>query len=137
MTISARQEVIEQLETLLKDISTANGYQTDFAQVRSWDDLPSQYGQNEIVFKDPRCKFEKKNNYTSTVRIEIIAIVLETATASASKLGNIALEDLIRAVSKLSVCKLMVTLVDSHKFIQTKGKTACEIELNIDVKYQF
>lgn len=135
--MNKRQQVIEQLWTRLGDISLANGYQTDFAAVRLWDDIPTEYGQNEIVLKDTRVKFEKKNKYTATVRIEIIAIVIESATDHASELGNIALEDLTRAVLSLESDKFIVNLVEAFKFVQTKGKTACEVELNIDVKYQF
>ena len=135
--MKARQQIIAQLSALLKAIGTDNGYSTNFERVRVWDDIPTEYGVNEIIVKDPRVGFEKKNNYTATVRIEIIAIVLENATNSASELGNIALEDLIRAVLKLSVCNSIVTLVDSFKWIATKGKTACEVELDIDVKFKF
>ena len=135
--MQARQQVIAQLEALLKAIGTDNGYSTNFERVRIWDDIPTEYGRNEIIIKDPRVGFEKKNNYTAKVRIEIIAIVLETPTNSASELGNIALEDLVKAVLKLSVCSSIVTLADSYKWIATKGKTACEVELDIDVKFKF
>ena len=132
-----RQEIIEQLETLLRNISTTNGYSCDFNRVLLWDDVPTEYSQNAIYVKDTREKYEKKNKYTATLRLEIIAIVIETQDNPATKLGNLALEDLIEAVSQLSVCSSIVTLVDSFKWIETKGKTACQVELNIDVKYQF
>ena len=132
-----RQEIIEQLETLLGNISTTNGYSSDFNRVLLWDDVPAEYSQNAIYVKDTREKYEKKNKYTATLRLEIIAIVMETPDNRATKLGNIALADLIKAVSQLNVCGSMVNLVESHKWIETKGQTACQVELNIDVKYQF
>lgn len=134
--MDSRQQVVEQLETLLKEISVSNDYQTDFDQVDIWDNLPAEYGQNKIIIKDTKEKYEKQNTqYKNTLRLEIIAIVLEKPNKSASELGTIALYDLKQAVKKLSVCGAVPTLVLSNKFVETKGRTACEVELQIDVKY--
>ncbi len=131
-----RQQVVDELEKLLKSISTTNNYQTDFDDVRVWDDLPSEYGHNEIIFKDTKEKYEKKNvEYKNTLRVEIIAVVLEQSGKPASKLGTIALSDLKQAVKKMSVCGAVTTLITSDKWVSTKGRTACEVELHIDVKY--
>ncbi len=135
--MDARAKIAEELETLLEDISTANGYATDFDRVEAWRDVPAQYDRNYLFWRDTKEKYEKKNKYTATLKIEIIAVVLETANARADVLGTIALADLIRAVSQLKVCGAIVTLDQSHKYIETKGKTAAQVELNIDVKYQF
>ncbi len=126
-----RQQVIDSITTALSTIPTFNG-------VLVWDDTPTEYSQNAIYIKDTREKYEKKNcKYLATLRIELIAVVIETSSNTADKLGNIALVDLINVVSQMSVPEVIVNLIDSHKWIQTKGKTACEVELNIDVKYQF
>jgi hypothetical protein len=126
-----RQAILEELTTLLAAVP-------DFDGVLVWDNVPAEYSQNAIYIKDCREKYEKRNvKYTATLRIEIVAIVIETSLLSASELGNIALVNLINAVQQLSVSGAIVDLIDSHKWIETKGKTACEVELNIDVKYQF
>lgn len=135
--MDARQKVTEELETLLENISTANNYATDFDRVEAWRDLPAQYERNYLFWRDTKEKYAFKNKYTATLRIEIIAVVVEKQNARADVLGTIALADLIRAVSQLKVCGAIVTLVESHKYIETKGKTAAQVELNIDVKYQF
>lgn len=109
-----------------------------FDRVLLWDNVPSQYSTNAIYLKDTREKYEKKNNvYVSTLRIELVAIVVETPNTSAADLGNLALRELIEAVTSVEVKGVIFNLADSFKYIDTKGVTACEVELNIDVKYQF
>lgn len=132
-----RQSIIERIETALNNITIANGYSTDFNGVLVWDNLPTEYGENAIYLKDTREKYDKQGNkYTCTLRIEIIAIAIETPTDTAAKLGNLALADLIKAVCTVSCPGAFINLVSAEKWIETKGKTACEIELNLDVKYQ-
>jgi hypothetical protein len=126
-----RQEIVDQLKTHLDALPS-------FSAVLLWDDVPTEYSQNAIYIKDVAEKYEKKNLvYIAILRIEIVAVVLETSQDTAAKLGNIALVDLIEAVSKLSLKGVIFNLVDSHKWIETSGKTACQVELNLDVKYQF
>jgi hypothetical protein len=126
-----RQAILDELETLLAQLPDFNG-------VLVWDNVPAEYSQNAIYIKDCRERYEKRNvKYVATLRIEIVAIVVETSQLNASELGNIALVNLINAVKQLSVECAIASIVDSHKWIETKGKTACEVELNIDVKYQF
>jgi hypothetical protein len=126
-----RQAIVDELKTHLDAL-------VNFNQVLLWDDVPTEYTQSAIYIKDVSEKYEKKNLvYVATLRIEIVAVVLETPQDTAAKLGNIALVDLIEAVSKLSLKGVIFNLVDSHKWIETSGKTACQVELNLDVKYQF
>lgn len=133
-----RQPIIELLETTLRLISVASGYQTDFNGVLLWQSVPTEYGQNAIYVKDVLEKYEKHGTkYTAVLKVEIVAVVIETATDSAAKLGNLALADLIKAVSSISYPGAFFILKDASKWIETQGKTACQVELNIDVKYQF
>jgi hypothetical protein len=126
-----RQEIVEDLKTHLDALPSFNA-------VLLWDNIPTEYSQNAIYIKDVSEKYEKKSQkYLASLKIEIVAVVLETAQDSAAKLGNIALDDLIQAVSKLSLKGVIFNLVDSQKWIETSGKTACQVELILDVKYQF
>ena len=126
-----RQQIVDELTSLLDALP-------EFDNTALWNDVPSQYARNAIYLKDTREKYEKKNNlYQATLRIEIVAIAIETRDNSASVLGNIALRKLIGAVTQLSIKGVIVNLADSFKYIETRGRTACEVELNIDVKYQF
>ena len=126
-----RQQIIDAITDKLRSL-------TLFNRVLLWDNVPSQYSTNAIYVKDTRERYEKKNGvYQSTLRIEVIAIVIETSNTSATDLGNLALRELIEAVTSVVVKGAIFNLVDSFKYIDTKGVTACEVELNIDVKYQF
>lgn len=126
-----RSQIVSKLTTRLNALP-------GFSPVALWDNVPSQYSTNAIYLKDTREKYELKNSvYQATLRIEIVAIVIETKDESASELGNLVLAQLIGAVRSLKVKGVIVNLADSFKYIDTKGKTACEVELNIDVKYQF
>ena len=126
-----RQEIIDTLTERLRSLPTFN-------QVLLWDNVPNQYSTNAIYLKDTREKYEKKNSvWVATLRIELVAIVIETRDASAAVLGNLALRELIEAVTGLTIKGAFFNLADSFKYIDTKGVTACEVELNIDVKYQF
>jgi hypothetical protein len=132
-----RSAIVATIETALADINIANGYSTDFDGVLVWDNLPTEYSQNAIYLKDTREKYQKQGNkYTCTLRIEIQAIVIESGSDTAALLGNLALADLIKAVCTVSYPGAFINLADAHKWIETKGKTACEVELNLDIKYQ-
>lgn len=132
-----RQLIIDKLAAALSAISTANGYQTDFNNVAVWDNTPAEYSENAIYIKDTREKYEDKNGrYLCVLRIEIIAIVIESGSNTAAELGNLALTDLIKAVTQVSHKGAFINLVDAHKWIETKGLAACEVELNLDIKYQ-
>ena len=129
--VSKRQEIIDALTKKLRSLPTFN-------QVLLWDNVPNQYSTNAVYLKDTREKYEKKNSvYQATLRIELVAIVIETKNVPAANLGNLALRELIEAVTGLTVKGAIFNLIDSFKYIDTKGITACEVELNIDVKYQF
>jgi hypothetical protein len=125
-----RQEAIDQLTQLLSAIPMFSG-------VLTWDEIPAEYAQNALYLKDTQEKYSKRNGYyVATLRIEIVAVVIETSTSTADKLGNLALSELIKAVELLSVKNAFVTLAESHKWVTTKGKTACEIELSLDLEYK-
>lgn len=126
-----RQEIIDALTDKLRSLPSFNS-------VLLWDNVPTQYSTNAVYLKDTREKYEKKNSvYQAVLRIELVAVVIEQKESSAADLGNLAIRELIEAVTGLSVKGAIFNLVDSFKYIDTKGVTACEVELNIDVKYQF
>jgi hypothetical protein len=125
-----RQQAIDQLTARLNAIPMFDG-------VLFWEQIPAEYGENALYLKDNQEKYTKKNGfYIATLRIEIIAVVIETPADTADKLGNLALAELIHAVNLLSVKDAFATLAESHKWVTTKGKTACEIELSLDLEYK-
>lgn len=132
-----RQLVVSKLEAAFRNIAIAGGYNTDCNRVLLWDNVPTEYSQNAIYIKDPREKYEKQGNgYVCILSIEVVAIVVERIDLTADKLGNLLLEDLIKAVSSVTHQGVFINLENSYKWVDTKGKTACEIELNLSVKYK-
>ena len=126
------------LGTALNSISTDNNYHTDFFAVTYWQATETQYEKNHLDYRDTTEEYDKNNLlYNTLLSIEIVAIVFETSTSSASDLGTLALEDLIRAIKGLSLDGVMFNLKRSHKYVETKGKTACHVELEIAVYYKF
>ena len=71
------------------------------------------------------------------MRCEVSAIVIADSELSAAHLGNLAIEDLLTAVLSLKVEGFVVNVVRSHKYCETKGKAACLVDLEFDVKYKF
>lgn len=125
-----RQEAIDQLTAILIAVPPFDG-------VLFWEETPSEYSENALYLKDTHEKYTDKNGfYLATLRIEIIAVVIETSTVPAEKLGNLALAELIKQVSRFSAKDAFITLAESHKWLQTKGRTACEIELSLDLEYK-
>lgn len=131
-----RNQIIVDINELLEQINSDNGYNTNFDKILYWASTPTEYDRNYLIYRDTTEEYSSHNNYyKALLNLEIIAIVIETDT-SASILGNLALDDLIKAVTNLSTQGWIITLNRSHKFVETKGKTACQIELEITINYR-
>ncbi|MGK7895894.1 MAG: hypothetical protein AB4372_20340 [Xenococcus sp. (in: cyanobacteria)] len=129
--MSRRDQIIPIVLEELKKLST-------FDQVSYWQATPSQYEKNHLNVKDELEEYQPQNQkYDAQLEITIEAVVVEMAQKSAADLGNLALKDLIAAVISLKIPQGIVHLKQSNKFVETQGKTACLIELVIQVLYKF
>ena len=129
--MSRRNEIVPIILEQLQTIST-------FDQVTYWQATPSQYEHDHLNVKDELEEYQPSNQkYDAQLEITIEALVVETAQKSAADLGNLALKDLIAAVTSLKMPQGIVHLKQSNKFVETQGKTACLIELVIQVLYKF
>ncbi len=129
--MSRRDEIVPVILGQLQTIST-------FDQVTYWQATPSQYEKNHLNVKDELEEYQPLNQkYDAQLNVTIEALVVETAKKSAADLGNLALKDLIAAVQSLTISQGIVHLQQSNKFVETQGKTACLIELVIQVLYKF
>ena len=132
-----RQPIINKLEEILTKISTVNGYQTNFDKIVYWQDTPTEYSFNYLIYRDTTEEYERKgNSYLVKLALEIVAIVIENSDNQAANLGNLAIEDLIKAMANYQLCDTTLKLTRSHKFIETRGKTACQVELELSISYQ-
>ena len=141
--MTKRQQLLDILKSKLQTIKTGEDstYKTDFDKVTIHQDTPTQYEQNHLNITDSDEKYEWKNReYEAKVDIYLNAMVVETQTP-ASELGNLALSDMIRAVLELANSPdkkcFVIRLDESAKWIETKGKTACRVELKILATYRF
>ena len=129
--MSRRNDIVPLILEQLKSVP-------NFNQVTYWQATPSQYEQNHLNVKDGLEEYQPSNQkYDAQLEITIEALVVETAQKSAADLGNLALKDLIAAVKSLTISQGIVHLKQSNKFVETQGKTACLIELVIQVLYKF
>ncbi|MEM9273795.1 MAG: hypothetical protein AAGA80_12630 [Cyanobacteria bacterium P01_F01_bin.143] len=129
--MSRRNEIISVILEQLKKVK-------NFDQVTYWQATPSQYEKNHLNLKDELEDYNPVNQkYDSQLQLVIEALVVETAQKSAADLGNLALKDLIAVVNSLTLSGAIFQLKQSNKFVETQGKTACLVELVIQVLYKF
>ena len=129
--MSRRNDIVPLILEQLKSVP-------NFNQVTYWQATPSQYEQNHLNVKDELEEYQPLNQkYDAQLNVTIEAVVIETAQKSAADLGNLAMIDLIAAVKSLTISQGIVHLKQSNKFVETQGKTACLIELVIQVLYKF
>lgn len=132
-----RQKIVDELKKVLSQISKDNGDQTNFERIAYWQDTPTEYNYNYLIYRDTTEEYERKGNtYKATLALEIVAIVVEINDTDAAILGNLAIEELIEAISKYQLCDTSLKIVRSHKFVETKGKTACQVELEVAATYK-
>ena len=131
-----RDKIIAAFETSLSKISKANGFNTDFDRLLYWASTPTEYDYNYLIYRDTTEEYIKHGEkYKAKLNLEIVAIVIETDTP-APILGTLALADLIRLIKSMKNCGFIINLDRSHKYVETRGKTACQIELELSVNYR-
>jgi hypothetical protein len=133
-----RQEICDVLEAQLSNISTANGYSIDFDKITYWQGTETEYSKNHLNFRDESEDYEQTNTrYDASLSVVIEAVVIETGSLSAPKMGTLALKDVMVAVKNCSLPTTLFNFKRSHKYVETKGKTAALIELEVEVLYKF
>jgi hypothetical protein len=127
--LTKRSEIVTELDRVLSQIPNTT--------LIYWQDTPTQYDRNFLNYRDTTEEYKRQNQlHLARLNIEIVAVIIET-NVSAAELGNLALVELIGAVNNFSLKAITVDLLRSHKFVETKGKTAAQIELEIAVNYKF
>jgi hypothetical protein len=140
LMFTRRDEIVAQIQLALGQISKLNDYYTDFERITYWQATPTQYEQNHLNFRDESEDYDLDNTkYHAKLPIIIEAIVMESQTDSAAELGTLALKDLMKAVGSCSgsLRAALFAFKRSHKYVETKGRTAVLVELEIEVLYRF
>lgn len=136
--MTRRQSIVEAVAIALAEIKSDNGFNTDFNRITYWQDTDTQYGFNHLNYRDTTEEYSRKNQVTDAqLNIEIVAVVYGSQIEEAALSGTLVLTDLIEVVKTLSKPNCLFDLARSHKWVETKGKTACCVELELTVKYKF
>lgn len=129
--MSKRQEILDEIASAILELGR-------FDKVTSWQDTDTGYGISHLDYRDTTEEYTKKNTvYDAALSIEIAAIVYGDETKTAQEMGTIVLTDLINTVRTLALPKCLFDLARSHKWVETKGKTACCVELELIIHYKF
>ena len=133
--MSRRGEIVDAIALSLNNITT-NGYSYD--KVTYWQDTSTQESKNHLDYRDTTEEEIVENKLKiGILSLEISAVVHGEGSVSAAEMGTIAIADLRQAVSNLNINRAIPLIRRSHKYVETKGKTACLVEVEIDVKYKF
>lgn len=137
--MSKRSDILTAVDTRLKTIAIASGYQTNIgSRVFYWQDLPFEYGETgAITFRDPAEEIVKANQFhekTLNLEIEAIAFVTDQLAGSEALIA-----DLIKAVGEDRTWGKLAhetRLSRTLKNFETDGKTAARVCLEIQIIYR-
>ena len=128
--------LVEKIEQNLRSISTANGYNLDYAEAKYADSVLTEYGKNGLYWRDGRGEGEFTSTQESQVWIEVDAVLPSTTLLPAYKLGTLAIEDLERCFKSIGIRGAISTKWKSDKWLETKGLTVCRVHYAVLVKYK-
>lgn len=130
-----RELITEAVAAKLKTISTANGYYTDYQEVKHSDQIPTEYGHNGLYWQDGKAEGEYGSNQKTQLWIEVDGVLVETQDKPAHSWGTLALADLEKAFKSLGVNGVKTTKFKSDKWVETKGLTVARLNFAVLVEY--
>ena len=136
MTKLPRELVCEAVEKNLKNISTANGYHTDYQFVEYANKIPTEYGQNGLYWRDGKGEGEYGKTQNTSMWVEVDAVLVESSDRSAQSWGTLCLADLERAFKTIGVNGAISTKFKSDKWVETEGITVARVYFAVLVKYK-
>lgn len=136
MAQSARLTLVEKIEQNLQQISTANGYNIEYFEIKYSDKIPTEYGQNGLYWRDGKGEGEFGKTQESQLWIEVDAVLPATEDRPAQKWGTLAIEDLERCFKSIGVCGAISTKWKTDKWVETEGLTVCRVYFAVLVKYK-
>lgn len=133
--MTRRGEIVEAVAQTLLNITT-NGYSYD--SITYWQDTSTQESKNHLDYRDTTEEEVVENGLKLVIlSLEISAVVHGDSSVEAPEMGTLAIADIRQAVSNLKINRTIPLIRRSHKYVETKGRTACLIEVEVDVKYKF
>lgn len=132
-----RKDIMAALGSQLSAIATPN-YNTDIGQaVLYWQDYPTEYGFDALIYRDvAEDTIEKGLDHENALHIEIEGRKFsDTPGISANDM----LADIIKALgvdTTLNSLALKMQLVGNETDVDTEGKTCARIFVKVDVLYR-
>ena len=136
MPLSPRLNLVEKIEENLQAISTANNYNLDYSEIKYADQIPTEYGQSGLYWRDGKGKGEFGKVQDSQLWIEVDGILPQISDQPVHKLGTLAIEDLERCFKSLGVNGAVSVEWKSDKWVETEGRTVCRVYYAVLVKYR-
>ncbi|MGA1256118.1 MAG: hypothetical protein ACO3YZ_03870 [Candidatus Nanopelagicaceae bacterium] len=132
-----RKDIMAALGSQLSAIATPN-YNTNIGQsVLYWQDYPSEYGSDALIYRDvAEDTVERGLDHENTLHIEIEGRKFSNTPGATA---NDMLADIIKAVGvdlTLNSLALKVFLTGNETDVDTEGKTCAQILVKIDVLYR-
>ena len=132
--MTKRGEIVNAIATALNGMTT-NGY--SYEKITYWQDTNTQEDKNHLDYRDTTEEEIEQNGYKGAIlQIEISAIVLGDGALSAAEMGTLAIADIRQTINSLRILGKVPLIRRSHKYVETKGKTACLVEVEAEVKYK-
>ena len=130
-----RQEILSAIAQRLQTITITNGYNSDIGQkVLYWQDLPSEYEADCVIYRDTRHEFAKKNlDFNHQLTCDLQAVLFSSEDASA------ALQDLITVVGNDDTWGKLATfsrLYMADIQLVTAGRRAIAVTLPVEIHYK-
>ena len=132
-----RKDIMAALGSQLSQIATPN-YNTSIGQgVLYWQDYPTEYGTDALIYRDvAEDTTEKGLDHENTLHIEIEGRKFSDTPGIAA---NDMLADIIKALgvnTTLNSLVLKMFLIGNETDVDTEGKTCARILVKVDVVYR-
>jgi hypothetical protein len=135
--MSLHQSVIDALGIALGKLTPENGYTISWDRVIYWQDVPIEYNQNWLTYRDIFIEFTPKNQqYEHKATIEIQGWVFGENPETD---GTTALNEIIMVLGldpTLSRSVNALQLKNCIKECETGGRKVCSVTLTIEVCYR-
>lgn len=134
---SKRLEILEDLQSRLKNITVANNYLTNIGNnVVYWQDTDFEYGESVLVFKDTVEEVLQINYPYEKVLCVEIAVYWQNVDNSLLVVSSQILKDLENCLDRFLVLRGHVNIISNEKIVETKGKKTLQIKVKVKIQYR-
>jgi len=134
---SKRLEILEDLQSRLKNITVANNYLTNIGKnVVYWQDTDFEYGESVLAFKDTVEEVLQVNYPYEKVLCVEIAVYWQIVDDNLLTVSSQILKDLENCLDKFLVLRGNANMVNNEKIVETKGKKTLQIKVKLKIQYR-